>query len=78
MALMQVLYDTYEHLTESGERELLKIAQSTQNAHIEVSLDKDGKFQRACFVEKGLIRDKDTCNRRFGKSKFWGGTAPII
>ncbi len=58
MALMQVLYDTYEHLMESGERELLKIAQSTQNAHIEVSLDKDGKFQRACFVEKDFSETK--------------------
>lgn len=52
MSWMKALYDTYGNLEQAEERGLLKIGHSTQNAHIEVILGKNGVFQYAYFVSK--------------------------
>ena len=52
MALMQILYKTYENLAAKGVTGLLLPAQSTQQAHVEVLLDKNGEFRMAEFIEK--------------------------
>ncbi len=54
-----MLYDTYENcISEVGKKRtdqkipLLPIAHSTQNAHIEVTIDGNGNFRRARILEK--------------------------
>ena len=50
MGLWPTLVETYDNLSENGATDLLKIAQSTQNAHVEIRLDKEGCFRDADFV----------------------------
>lgn len=52
MALMQMLCKTYDNLEQKGSSELLMTAQSTQLAHIEITLNKDGLFREAELLEK--------------------------
>lgn len=54
MGWMNSLYQTYNNLEKNGETNLPKIAHSTQNAHLEISLNKDGDFIDAHFVPKDL------------------------
>ena len=50
MSWMRALYDTYDNLELQEKEGLLKIAHSTQKAHIEVQLSKDGKIIAANFL----------------------------
>lgn len=50
MSWMRALYDTYDNLESQGKEGLLKIAHSTQKAHIEVGLSKEGKVFSATFL----------------------------
>lgn len=58
MALMQMLYKTYENLSERGVTGLLLPAQSTQQAHVEVTLDVRGRFRDAKLVDKEVSETK--------------------
>lgn len=56
MSWIQALYDTYNRLEQDekivADESLLKVGHSTANAHIEVTVDKVGKFKNAQFVDK--------------------------
>lgn len=56
MSWIQALCDTYDKLEQDldivASGKLLKTAHSTVNVHIEVTLDDDGKFKNAGFVDK--------------------------
>lgn len=54
------LYETYEHCSEkpefmTGDNPLLPICHTTQNAHIEITLDDKGQFLTARALEKGKL-----------------------
>lgn len=55
MSWIQALYDTYNVLEQDKDnfaiRELLKVGHSTQKAHVEITLDRDGTFKHADFVD---------------------------
>lgn len=53
MSWMKALYDTYNNMEQNKEKNLLEIAHSTQNAHLTIVLDENGKFLQSNFVEKG-------------------------
>ena len=57
MSWMRALYDTYDNLELQGKEGLLKIAHSTQKAHLEVQLSKDGKIIGTNFLP---VKDSDT------------------
>ena len=61
MSWMRALYDTYDNLELQGKEGLLKIAHSTQKAHLEVQLSKDGKIIGTRF------RHSNSCNGRISK-----------
>ena len=46
------LYETYENIIKQGSKDLLPIAHSTQNAHIEVTLNSNSEMIGAEFVDK--------------------------
>ena len=50
MSWMRELYDTYDNLELQEKEGLLKIAHSTQKAHLEVQLSKDGKVIAVSFL----------------------------
>lgn len=57
MSWLQQLYETYEQCSKvpeftTGEKALLPICHTTQNAHIEVILDGEGHFQHARVLSK--------------------------
>jgi CRISPR-associated protein Csd1 len=55
MAWMQKLYETYEKCSASNlpdAKDLLPIAHTTQQAHIEIVIDGQGRFRRAQLVQK--------------------------
>lgn len=56
MSWIQALFDTYNQLEKKDgiflHEKLLKVGYSTQNAHIEVVINKDGEFREANFIEK--------------------------
>ena len=54
---MRALYDTYDNLELQEKEGLLKIAHSTQKAHLEVQLSKDGKMIAVSFLP---VKDSDT------------------
>ena len=54
---MRALYDTYDNLELQEKEGLLKIAHSTQKAHLEVQLSKDGKVIAVSFLP---VKDSDT------------------
>ncbi len=73
MPLMQILADTYDNLAKNGEENLLKFAQSTQNAHLEIQLNKEGKFKGAHIVDKEVAETKipvteDSASRSSGNT----------
>lgn len=57
MSWMRALYDTYDNLELQEKEGLLKIAHSTQKAHLEVQLSKDGKVIAVSFLP---VKDSDT------------------
>ena len=57
MSWMRALYDTYDNLELQEKEGLLKIAHSTQKAHLEVQLSKDGKMIAVSFLP---VKDSDT------------------
>lgn len=57
MSWMRALYDTYDNLELQEKEGLLKIAHSTQKAHLEVQLSKDGKVIAISFLP---VKDSDT------------------
>lgn len=57
MSWMRALYDNYDNLELQGKEGLLKIAHSTQKAHLEVQLSKDGKIIGTNFLP---VKDSDT------------------
>lgn len=57
MSWMRELYDTYDNLELQEKEGLLKIAHSTQKAHLEVQLSKDGKMIAVSFLP---VKDSDT------------------
>ena len=57
MSWMRALYDTYDNLELQEKEGLLKIAHSTQKAHLEVQLSKDGKVIGTNFLP---VKDSDT------------------
>ena len=60
MSWMRALYDTYDNLELQEKEGLLKIAHSTQKAHLEVQLSKDGKVIAVSFLP---VKDSDTVIR---------------
>lgn len=52
MSWITTLYETYEDIERQGEKDLLPIAHSTQNAHIEVILNDSWEMISAGLVEK--------------------------
>lgn len=52
MSWIATLYDTYENIIRQGSKGLLPIAHSTQNAHIEVTLNSDSEMISAELVDK--------------------------
>lgn len=56
MSWIHALYDTYNSLEQEKDifrhKGLLKMAHSTQNAHVEMTIDIEGNFKNAEFVEK--------------------------
>lgn len=57
MSWMRALYDTYDNLELQEKEGLLKIAHSTQKAHLEVQLSKEGKIINVSFLP---VKDSDT------------------
>ena len=57
MSWMRALYDTYDNLELQEKEGLLKIAHSTQKAHLEVQLSKDGKVIAVSFLP---VKNSDT------------------
>lgn len=57
MSWIRALYDTYDNLELQEKEGLLKIAHSTQKAHLEVQLSKDGKVIAVSFLP---VKDSDT------------------
>ncbi|MDD3767060.1 MAG: type I-C CRISPR-associated protein Cas8c/Csd1 [Eubacteriales bacterium] len=52
MSWITTLYETYENIIKQGSKDLLPIAHSTQNAHIEVTLNSNSEMIGAEFVDK--------------------------
>ena len=57
MSWMRALYDTYDNLELQEKEGLLKIAHSTQKAHLEVQLSKEGKIINVSFLP---VKDSNT------------------
>ena len=67
MSWMRALYDTYDNLELQEKEGLLKIAHSTQKAHLEVQLSKDGKMIADKLSSSKRFRYSNSCNRRISK-----------
>lgn len=52
MSWITTLYETYENITKQGSTDLLPVAHSTQNAHIEVTINSNSEMIGAEFVDK--------------------------
>lgn len=52
MSWIKTLADTYDNILKQGETDLLPIAHSTQNAHIEITLNSQSEMIYADFVNK--------------------------
>lgn len=77
MGWMQKLYETYERCSDSdveGVKSLLPIAHTTQQAHIEVTIDPFGQFRRACILPKESSTTLIPCTE---KSSGRAGSKPI-
>lgn len=67
MSWMRALYDTYDNLELQEKEGLLKIAHSTQKAHLEVQLSKEGKIINVSFLPLKRIQTQYSCNGRISK-----------
>lgn len=69
MSWMQKLYQTYERCAGNepeGAEPLMPICHSTQQAHIEIVIDGNGKFRRASVLEKDLATTLIPCTEASG------------
>lgn len=77
MSWIQNLYATYEHCAGAPQfagNPLLPIGHTTQQAHIEIVIDKNGKFQRARLVPKSEQTTLVPCTESSGGR---AGTKPV-
>jgi CRISPR-associated protein Csd1 len=66
---VQKLYETYESCKgkePEGSQPLMPIAHTTQQAHVEIVLDGDGRFRRASLLEKGASTTLIPCTEESG------------